>query len=58
MIELRLGWFAPHRAGGWRNWMLSVTAMQIPPRTWFYDACCFGFTLALTMGWGLGAVKE
>lgn len=59
MIEIRLGWFAPHRAGGWRPWVadFTLTGWRTDP-TVSADVCLLGLTLCLVVGWGTSNLDE
>lgn len=52
MIEFRVGWFGPRRAGGWRQWLCDWSALSatsgygfgrfMRPWIYSYDCCWLG----------------
>jgi len=53
VVELRLGWFAPHRAGGWRHWLVDAHFIyRDNAPTWSVGVTLAGFGLDVVFGWG------
>ncbi len=60
MVAIKIGWYSPVRAGGWRPWLLDLRKdFIVPAPTGYVELCALGFSVELTVGWpGKSSVSE